>query len=147
MAPDPDAPVAHVSYYEADAFARWSGRRLPTEFEWEIAAAGVPLTGNDLGRDALRCLPASGASAERTPRQMFGDAWEWTQSAYLPYPGYKAPHGAIGEYNGKFMVSQQVLRGASCLTPSGHTRRTYRNFFYPHQRWQMTGVRLAAEAA
>ena len=147
MAPDPDAPVAHVSYYEADAFARWSGRRLPTEFEWEIAAAGVPLAGNDLGQDALRCLPASGASAERAPRQMFGDAWEWTQSAYLPYPGYKAPQGAIGEYNGKFMVSQQVLRGASCFTPSGHTRRTYRNFFYPHQRWQMTGVRLAAEGA
>jgi ergothioneine biosynthesis protein EgtB len=142
---DPNAPVAHVSYYEADAFARWSGRRLPTEFEWEIAAAGVPTEGNDLGSGTLKCLPAIASNGSGSPRQMFGDAWEWTQSAYLPYPGYKAPVGAIGEYNGKFMVSQHVLRGASCLTPAGHTRRTYRNFFYPHQRWQVTGLRLAAE--
>ncbi len=140
---NPAAPVAHVSYFEADAFARWSGRRLPTEFEWEIAAAGVPATGNTLATMALRTMPATQATGR--PRQMFGDVWEWTQSAYLPYPGYKPPEGAIGEYNGKFMVSQQVLRGASCMTPDGHSRATYRNFFYPQQRWQFVGLRLASE--
>jgi ergothioneine biosynthesis protein EgtB len=137
------APVAHISYYEADAFARWSGRRLPTEFEWEIAAQGLPRSGNSLATRALRTLPAEAPTGR--PRQMFGDVWEWTQSAYLPYPGYRPPLGALGEYNGKFMVSQQVLRGGSCATPPGHTRATYRNFFYPHQRWQFMGLRLASE--
>ncbi len=142
---DRAAPVAHISYYEADAFARWSNARLPTEFEWEAAAEGLPVKGNTLATRALRPLPAEGSGRER-PRQMFGDVWEWTSSAYLPYPGYRPPQGALGEYNGKFMVSQQVLRGASCATPEGHSRPTYRNFFYPHQRWQFTGLRLAAEA-
>jgi ergothioneine biosynthesis protein EgtB len=141
---DRAAPVAHVSYFEADAFARWAGKRLPTEFEWEIAAQDLPVTGNSLATKALRPLPAEPVSGG-TARQMFGDVWEWTQSAYLPYPGYRPPAGALGEYNGKFMVSQQVLRGGSCATPPGHTRATYRNFFYPQQRWQFMGLRLASE--
>ncbi|RTL65586.1 MAG: ergothioneine biosynthesis protein EgtB [Hyphomicrobiales bacterium] len=132
---DPRAPVTHVSYYEADAFARWAGARLPTEFEWEVAAASQE-TGQP-GGQAVSQAPRL--------RQLFGHAWQWTQSAYLPYPGYRPPAGALGEYNGKFMVSQQVLRGSSFATPEGHSRATYRNFFYPHQRWQFTGVRLARE--
>lgn len=138
------APVCHVSHFEADAFARWAGRRLPTEFEWEVAAADVAVQGNTLGSGALRTRPAA-AMTPGVPRQMFGDVWEWTQSAYAPFPGYRPPKGAIGEYNGKFMVSQQVLRGASCVTPDGHSRATYRNFFYPQQRWQFLGLRLASD--
>jgi ergothioneine biosynthesis protein EgtB len=143
------APVCHVSYYEADAFARWAGRRLPTEFEWEAAAQYLAVEGGlDADASATGALrPRAAGPATGGLRQMYGHVWQWTQSAYLPYPGYRPPAGALGEYNGKFMVSQQVLRGGSCATPAGHTRATYRNFFYPHQRWQLVGLRLAAENA
>ena len=139
---DPAAPVVHVSYYEADAFARWTRARLPTEFEWEVAALGLAPAGNMLSTHALRPLPTDRPS-DGSPRQMFGDVWEWTQSPYSPYPGYRPQQGALGEYNSKFMVSQHVLRGASCATPDNHCRPSYRNFFYPHQRWQFMGLRLA----
>ena len=141
---DPEAPVSHVSYYESDAYARFAGKRLPTEFEWEVAADRAGTDRNDLGSGLLR--PAAAGNG-RGIRQMFGDCWEWTQSAYLPFPGYAPPEGAIGEYNGKFMVSQMVLKGGSCATPEGHTRPTYRNFFYPWQRWQFMGLRLAEDLA
>ena len=137
---DDAAPVCNISYYEADAYARWAGHRLPTEFEWEHAAV---VLGETSRRDAPRMLyPTAATDGDR---QIFGQVWQWTQSAYLPYPRYRAAPGAIGEYNGKFMVGQQVLRGSSCATPPGHERVTYRNFFYPHQRWQFTGLRLASD--
>jgi ergothioneine biosynthesis protein EgtB len=160
---DPHEPVCHLSYFEADAFARWAGARLPTEFEWEMAAAALPIEGNFADDGAFHPITAhpSGADAssdggrtgspggtiERagTLRQIFGDVWEWTRSQYTPYPGYQAPPGALGEYNGKFMCNQFVLRGGSCATPRSHIRPTYRNFFPPEATWQFTGVRLARD--
>ena len=163
---DQSEPVTHISYFEADAYANWAGARLPTEFEWERAALACPIKGNFVEDENFHPVPtnyaapspqsspfegrggreAPGEGCSSALSQMFGDVWEWTRSAYSPYPGYRAEPGALGEYNGKFMCNQYVLRGGSCATSRTHIRRTYRNFFQPEKRWQFTGIRLARDA-
>jgi len=143
---NPDAPVTHISFYEAEAFASWKGKRLPTEFEWEVAASKTSpdLTdGNYVDQENFHPVPLSKSSSKNQLNQIYGNNWEWTYSSYLPYPGYKQAPGALGEYNGKFMINQMVLRGGSCVTPQNHFRLSYRNFFGPATKFQFTGIRLA----
>lgn len=142
---DPHTPICHLSYYEADAFARWSDARLPAEAEWEVVASQAPIEGNFVESGALHPLALRSEPPAPDLAQLFGDVWEWTQSAYSPYPGFRAAAGAVGEYNGKFMCNQYVLRGGSCATPRTHIRATYRNFFPPEARWQFSGLRLARD--
>ena len=142
---DPNEPVTHLSYFEADAYANWAGARLPTEFEWERAAAKIDIDGNFVETEQFHPLVLSEPLQDQQLAQMFGDVWEWTRSSYSPYPGYRAGPGALGEYNGKFMCNQYVLRGGSCATSRTHIRKTYRNFFQPDKRWQFTGIRLARD--
>jgi ergothioneine biosynthesis protein EgtB len=141
----PEEPVCHISLFEAEAYARWCGARLPTEDEWEIASIGLPVSGNFVESELFHVTPLISQCSGGKPLQMFGDVWEWTRSSYSPYPGYSAATGALGEYNGKFMCNQYVLRGGSCATSQSHIRRTYRNFFPPDARWQFSGIRLAKD--
>ncbi|MFQ5719624.1 MAG: ergothioneine biosynthesis protein EgtB [Acidobacteriota bacterium] len=143
---DPDLPITHLSFFEADAFARWAGARLPTEAEWEIAARHTPVSGNFLESGLLHPEATGETPPDGELAQAFGDVWEWTRSAYGPYPGFQPLPGALGEYNGKFMCDQYVLRGGSCATPTAHMRATYRNFLPPAARWQFSGIRLARSA-
>jgi len=142
---DPNEPVTHLSYFEADAYANWAGARLPTEFEWERAVAKIDIDENFVETEQFHPAPLDESPGDGQLAQMFGDVWEWTRSAYSPYPGYRAEPGALGEYNGKFMCNQYVLRGGSCATSRTHIRKTYRNFFQPDKRWQFTGIRLARD--
>jgi ergothioneine biosynthesis protein EgtB len=142
---DESEPVTHVSYFEANAYSNWAGARLPTEFEWEHAASDCPIEGNFVEDENFHPRELSTSGDDGRLHRMFGDVWEWTRSAYSPYPGYRAEPGALGEYNGKFMCNQYVLRGGSCATSRTHIRRTYRNFFQPEKRWQFAGIRLARD--
>jgi ergothioneine biosynthesis protein EgtB len=141
----PNEPVTHLSYFEADAYANWAGARLPTEFEWERAAAKIDIDGNFVETERFHPAVLNKSPQDQQLAQMFGDVWEWTRSSYSPYPGYRAGPGALGEYNGKFMCNKYVLRGGSCATSRTHIRTTYRNFFQPDKRWQFTGIRLARD--